>query len=160
MRKISFIVFLLVIIVNISYAQYKEIPYETKMKLKNNKGLILGFINPNNLSLTHSINFSYLNAGNTSVSLTSYTGTLSYKVLKNLNVSADITMQYSPYASFGSSNAALNREFQNSFNGINLSRLSLDYKPFKNMFIHFDYVNNRNGYYYYPYGYFYGLDGF
>lgn len=159
MRKISFIVLLLAIIANISYAQYKDIPYETKMKLKSNNGLILGFINPKNFSLTHSFNISYMTAGNTSVSLTSYTGTISYKVLKNLNISADITMQYSPFASFGS-NSSLNKEFQNSFNGINLSRVSLDYKPFKNMFIHFDYVNNKNGYYYYPYGTFYGWDGY
>jgi len=158
MRKISFIILLLAIIANISYSQYKEIPYETKMNLKNNNGLILGFINPANFSLTNSVNISYINAGNTSVSLTSYTGTLTYKVLKNLSVSADITMQYSPYAAFGS-NPALNKEFQSSFNGVSLSRVTLDYKPFKNMFIHFDYVNNKNGYYY-PYGSFYGWDGF
>ena len=159
MRKITFIVLLLAIIANISYSQYKEIPYETKMKLKNNNGLILGFINPKNFSWSNSFNVSYLNSGNASVSLTSYTGTLSYKFLKNLNVSADITMQYSPFASLGS-NTAINKDFQNSFNGISLSRVSMDYQPFKNMFIHFDYINNRNGYYYYPYGTFYGWDGF
>jgi hypothetical protein len=158
MRKISFIILLLAIIANISYSQYKEVPYETKMKLKNNNGLILGFINPANFSLTHSFNVSYINQGNTSVSLTSYTGTLTYKVLKNLSVSADVTMQYSPYASFGS-NPALNKEFQSSFNGISLSRVTLDYRPFKDMFIHFDYVNNKNGYYN-PYNSFYGWNGF
>jgi hypothetical protein len=65
-----------------------------------------------------------------------------------MKLSADVTMQYSPYASFGS-NPALNKEFQNSFNGINLSRVSLDYRPFKNMFISKDYINYKNNLYWY-----------
>ncbi|MCI0449671.1 MAG: hypothetical protein L0Y79_07780 [Chlorobi bacterium] len=132
---------------NAAYSQFKEIPSETKTKLKSG-GLILGFINPKNFSVSHSINVSYQSFGNSSVSLTSYTATLSYKVLENMKLSADVTMQYSPYASIGS-NPVLNKEFQNSFNGINLSRVSLDYRPFKNMFISIDYVNYKNNLYWY-----------
>ena len=58
---------------------------------------------------------SVMTGGNSSVSLASYTATLSYKVLKNMNLSADVTMQYSPYASIGSNNPAINKDFQNSF---------------------------------------------
>ncbi|MCC7158727.1 MAG: hypothetical protein IT281_04225 [Ignavibacteria bacterium] len=68
---------------------------------------------------------------------------MNYKILKNMNISADVTMQYSPYASIGSNNPAINKDFQSSFNGINLSRVSLDYKPFKNMYISINYVNNK-----------------
>jgi hypothetical protein len=132
---------------NTVYTQFKEIPKETQTKLKSG-GLILGFINPKNFSLQHSVNFSFENYGNSSVSLASYTATLSYKFLNNLKVSADVTMQYSPYASFGSSNAVLNKDFQNSFNGINLSRVSLEYRPAENMFINIDYINNSNPYLY------------
>jgi hypothetical protein len=146
MRKISLIIALLAIFANLSYAQLKEIPYETKMKLKNNN-LILGFINPKNFSISHSFNMSVQTAGNSSVSLASYTATLSYKILDNMQISADVTAQYSPFASLGSNNP-LNKDFQNSFNGINLSRVSFDYKPFKNMFIHFDYINNTNNNFY------------
>lgn len=137
-----------------SYAQFKEIPKETRSKLKGN-GLIFGFINPKNFSINHSVNLSYVTVGGASVSLASYTATLSYNVLKNLRLSADVTMQYSPYASLGINNPALNKDFQNSFNGINLSRVSLEYKPAKNMFINIDYINNSNPYlldnYYYNY---------
>lgn len=132
---------------NTVYTQFKEIPKETQTKLKSG-GLILGFINPKNFSLQHSVNLSYQTFGNSSVSIASYTATMSYKILNNLKVSADVTMQYSPFASLGSTNAALNKNFQSSFNGINLSRVSLEYKPAENMFINIDYINNSNSYLY------------
>ena len=144
MRKFALIALTIALVSSVSYSQFKEIPKETQTKLKNGNGLILGFINPKNFYLTHSVNLSYQTMGSSSVSLTSYTATLGYKVMDNMNISADITMQYSPYASIGSNNPAINKNFQNSFNGINLSRVSLDYKPFKNMYISIDYVNNKN----------------
>ena len=85
-----------------------------------------------------------MTGGNTSVSLASYTATMNYKILKNMNLSADVTMQYSPYASIGSNNPAINKDFQNSLNGINLSRVSLDYQPTKNMYISINYINQKN----------------
>lgn len=131
---------------NIVYSQYKEIPKETKVKLKSGNGLILGFINPKNFSIYHSVNLQYVTMGNSSMSIASYTATLNYSILKNLNVSADVTMQYSPYATLGLNNSVLDKDFQNSFNGINLSRVSLQYKPSDNMFINIDYINNNNLY--------------
>jgi hypothetical protein len=154
MRKLFVIAVALALITGLSFSQFKEIPKETKTKLKSGSGLLLGFINPKNFSISHSVNMSYMTGGSSSVSLTSYTATLNYRVLENMNISADVTMQYSPYASMGSTNAAINKDFQNSFNGINLSRVTLDYEPFKNMFIRVDYVNlkgnpfyNDNSYY-------------
>lgn len=147
MRKISIILLAFALIGSMSFAQYKEIPYETKVKLKSSN-LILGFINPKNFSLRHSFNLSYQTYGSTSYSVASYTGTLSYKILDNLNVSADVTMQYSPFANLGSSNALLNKDFQNSLNGVYLSRVSLNYKPLKNMFINIEYINNRSSNYF------------
>lgn len=150
MRKITLIAVLLALVTSISFSQFKEIPNKTKTKLKSNgNGLILGFINPKNFTLTHSINMSVQTGGNSSVSLASYTATLDYRILKNLNISADVTMQYSPYASIGSNNPAINKDFQNSFNGISLSRVSLDYQPFKNTYISIDYYNNSNNLYNY-----------
>jgi hypothetical protein len=88
-----------------------------------------------------------MTGGNTSVSLASYTATMNYKILKNMNLSADVTMQYSPYASIGSNNPAINKDFQNSLNGINLSRVSLDYRPTKDMSISINYINQKGSYY-------------
>lgn len=143
MRKISIILILLALAGSANYAQYKDIPYDTKVKLQNNS-LILGFINPKNFSLTHSFNLSYATFGSGSYSIASYTGTLSYKVLKNMNVSADITMQYSPFASISGNTSAMNSDLQKSLSGVYLSRLSLNYSPAKNMFINIEYVNNKN----------------
>src|SRR6185295_14572834 len=97
----------------ISFAQYKGIPKETQTKLKSNN-LIFGFINPKNFSMQHSINISYQSFGNSSVSLTSYTNTMSYKIMDNLRVSADVTLQYSPFASIGGLSPLANKDFQNS----------------------------------------------
>lgn len=63
-----------------------------------------------------------------------------------MNLSADVTMQYSPYASIGSNNPAINKDFQNSLNGINLSRVSLDYHPTKDMSISINYFNQKGSY--------------
>ncbi len=147
MRKLALIAVIMTLVTGISFSQFKEIPKETQTKLKSGNGLILGFINPKNFYLKHSVNLSYQTMGSSSVSLTSYTATLGYKVMDNMNISADVTMQYSPYASIGSNNPAINKNFQNSFNGLNLSRVSLDYQPFKNMFISVNYINNKNNLY-------------
>ena len=153
MRKISIILITASFLGNLGFAQFKEIPYETKTKLKSNN-LIFGFINPQKFSLTHSVNISYVTSGDASASITSYNGTLSYEILKNLKLSADVTMQYSPYASLGSSNPLINRDFQNSLNGVYLSRVTLDYRPFKNVFININYINNRNNYFWFDDYYF------
>ena len=133
---------------NISFAQYIEVPNQTT-QLKNSNGLILGFINPKNFSIQHSFNMSYGSFGNEQVSLASYTATMTYIIRDNMKLSADVTMQYSPFASISGLSASGNRDFQNSFNGINLSRVSFDYKPVKNMFISINYFNNKNNNYNY-----------
>ena len=145
MKKLLLILPAILLITSVSMAQFKGIPRDTQTKLKSNN-LILGFINPKNFSISHTFNMSYGTYGDASVSLASYTATLSYKILENLNISADVTMQYSPFATLGSQNSTFNKDFQNSLNGINLSRVSLNYRPFKNMFIQIDYINNKNNY--------------
>lgn len=147
MKKLALTAVILALVTGISFSQFKEIPSKTKTKLKSGSGMILGFINPKNFSISHSFGMSVMTGGNTSVSLASYTATMNYKILKNMNLSADVTMQYSPYASIGSNNPAINKDFQNSLNGINLSRVSLDYQPTKDMMISINYFNTKGSYY-------------
>lgn len=147
MKKLALTAVILALVTGISFSQFKEIPGKTKTKLKSGNGMILGFINPKNFSISHSFGMSVMTGGNTSVSLASYTATMNYKILKNMNLSADVTMQYSPYASIGSNNPAINKDFQNSLNGINLSRVSLDYQPTKDMIISINYFNQKGNYY-------------
>lgn len=153
MRKITFIWIILAVFVNVSLSQFIGIPDDTKKEIQNNH-LILGFLNPKNLSFHSTINMSYNTYGGVSYSLASYTGTLAYKLRDNMNVSADITMQYAPFANLGTNDLAANKNFQNYLSGINLSRLSFNWAPAKNFFINFSYINNKFG------NYFNGFDNY
>jgi hypothetical protein len=147
MRKTALLIIVFALASNLSFAQYVEVPNSTKTQLKSGNGLILGFINPKNFSIQNSFNMSFMSGGNASASVTSYTATLNYKIRDNMHLSADVTMQYSPFASINGASTSANKDFQNSFNGINLSRVSFDYQPFKNTYISFSYVNNKNNNY-------------
>ncbi len=142
MRKISFIIATLMVLGHLSYAQFIGIPEDTKKEIQSNH-LILGFINPKNFSFSSSVNMSYNSFGGSSYSLAAYTGTLAYKIKDNMNISADVTMQYAPFANLGTGNIADNKNFQNYLNGVNLSRLSFNWQPSKNFFINLSYINNK-----------------
>src|SRR6266542_1118995 len=114
MKRIFVITAVTVLMSQVSFGQFKDIPTETKTKLKSGNNLWFGFINPKNFSLTHSLSVQYVTYGGNSISLTSYTGTLSYKILENLKISADVSMQYSPFASLSGATTAMNKDFQNS----------------------------------------------
>jgi hypothetical protein len=94
-----------------------------------------------------------LNTKYGSVSVTSYVNSLNYKLNDDLNVSADISLSYSPYA-----NSVLGSDFssklQNDLSGISLSRLAVDYKISENAFIKFEYRNVKNSILYDNFGYY------
>ncbi|HEX2786327.1 MAG TPA: hypothetical protein VHP32_00340 [Ignavibacteria bacterium] len=121
---------------------------------KNTNNLILGIFNPNNFSMKHSLNFSMVSSKYGNISIASYTNSLNYKINDKLNVRADITMQYSPFASsqFGSSYSQMLRD---DLNGISLSRLDVDYKVADNAFIRVQFRNmnsyQMDDYYYNPF---------
>ena len=146
MRKITLILAVITLFVNISFAQFTGNSEQTKYDpaAKN----ILGFINLKNFSWTNTINMSFTSLGGASYSLASYTGTLAYRLRNNMNISADITMQYAPYANLGTHSLADNRSFQNYLSGVNVSRVSFNWQPFKNMFVNFQYVNPKSANYY------------
>lgn len=79
-----------------------------------------------NLSMHHSLSFSYMSMGGQSVGINAYTNTLIYKFSPAFQARADISLLYSPFNNLGPS-------WQNSVNGLQLSNLSLDYKPAKNL---------------------------
>ena len=154
MRKISLIIAGFLFLGHAVFAQFIGIPEDTKKEIQSNH-LILGFINPKNLSFSSTVNMSFNSFGGSSYTLAAYTGTLAYKIRDNMNVSADITMQYAPYANLGTGNIADNKNFQNYLNGINLSRLSFNWQPSKNFFFNVSYINNK-----YNYNYLNGFDNY
>jgi len=94
---------------------------------------ILGIFNPKNFTMQHSFQISYLSSSYGNVSLTSYVNSMNYKISDKLNISADVRIQYSPFA-----NSGFGKDFsgklQNDLTGIFLSKLSLDYKISENSF--------------------------
>jgi hypothetical protein len=104
-------------------------------------GFAFGFLNSENFQMRHSFSLSYSSFGGYGTSLGSYTNSMFYKLMSNLNVQMDVSILYSPYSSFG-------QNFQNDINGIYISRAAINYYPFKDMQISIQYSNLP---YYNPY---------
>lgn len=143
MKKILLITALILSLSSNIFAQKK--PGDTKLDglNKNTNNLILGIFNPNNFSMKHSLNFSMLNSEYGNVSIASYTNSLNYKFNDKLNIRADITMQYSPFASsrFGGS---YNQMLRDDLSGISLSRVDVDYQISDNAFLKVQFRNMKN----------------
>ncbi|MDQ3021404.1 MAG: hypothetical protein M3R36_12670 [Bacteroidota bacterium] len=130
MKRLIAVLIVLIITSNFSFAQFKEgdnkNPSSYKPYNKSSNNLILGFINPKNFTMNHSFNVSMMSSGYGNVSLTSYINTMNYRISDRFNVSADVKVQYSPFASsnFGQSNLG---SLENNLNGVFLSRASMNY---------------------------------
>lgn len=143
MKKILLITALVLSLSSNVFAQKKPGDIKLDGLNKNTNNLILGIFNPNNFSMKHSLNFSMLNTSYGNVSIASYTNSLNYKINDKLNVRADVTMQYSPFASsqFG---GAYSQMLRDDLSGISLSRVDVDYKISDDAFIKFQYRNMKN----------------
>jgi len=76
---------------------------------------------------------------------------MEYRFSDKLNVSADVKLQYSPYAS-SSFGKDYSNQLQNDLNGLTLSRLSLDYKISDNSSFRFEFRKLDGTDYYNGYG--------
>lgn len=141
MKRLIILLALLISTSNISFAQYKLGDNKNPNSLKpydnssNNK--ILGFINPKNFTMNHSFNMSMVSSRYGNVSLTSYINTMNYQISDRFNVSADVKVQYSPFAS--SNMGQTNSSLQNNLNGVFLSRASMNYRISDYSSINFEY---------------------
>ncbi len=146
--KIKFLTLVFIFTVSIassSFAQYKPIDKKkTDNTNRTTDNLILGIFNPKNFTMKHSFGLSMMNSSYGNVSLASYTNSMNYKFSDKLNISADVSMQYSPYAS-SSLGKSYSTDLQNSLSGIYLSRASLDYKLSDNSSIKVEF-RNMNSY--------------
>ncbi len=145
---------LLVLIFGLSltlFAQFKETdsqkPDISQGMFKTDNSLF-GFLNSPNFNMKQSYSMSYSTFGGQGMALGVYTNNMSYQFSKNLNVELEASVVNSPYSTFGKS-------FQNSINGFYLNRAAVNYQPWKDVSISFQY--SRLPYYYSPYSY---LGGF
>jgi len=102
--------------------------------------LLLGFINPDNFSMSHSYSMSYMTSAGNGLALGVYTNTMRYKFTNNLSMEVDASLVHSPYSSFG-------KNYQNQLNGIYLSGAALNYQPWKNVNVSVQYRNIPGGFF-------------
>ena len=126
-----------------TYAQYTNDDWNKKDVNVSTNNLILGIFNPKNFSMNHSFNVSMINSAYGNVSVTSYINSMNYKVSDRINVSADISLSYSPYANSVFGTDASNR-LQDDLTGLSLSRVAVDYKISENSILKFEYRNVKN----------------
>lgn len=150
--KLLTLVLLTLVFAN-SHAQYTNDDWNKKDVNVSTNNLILGIFNPNNFSMNHSFNISMMNTSYGNVSVTSYINSLNYKVNDKINVSADISLSYSPYASsvFGKD---FSNRLQDDMTGLSLSRVAVDYKISENSVLKFEYRNVKNSLMYDDYGFY------
>jgi hypothetical protein len=124
-------------------AQYKDVGIEQPSVkegiVTENSGNILGFLNSEDFIMRHSFNLSYSTFAGQGVSLTSYTNSMFYRLMNNMNVQVDVSVLYSPYSTFGD-------QFQKDISGVYISNAAVNYYPWKNFSVHLQYSAMPYGY--------------
>ncbi len=157
--KTNLLVIIFILFFTHSFGQFKS---ESERKVDIRGGItnyepssfLLGFFNPENFDMKHSVSLSYGNFGNQGMALSVYTNSMSYKFTDNLNVEMNASLVNSPYSTFGDA-------VTNSINGFHITRAQLNYQPAENFRVVLQYRGGP-GAYYSPYDYYgrYGVNGF
>lgn len=131
------------------YAQFKDTGIEpTSVKkgiVTENSNALFGFLNADDFIMRHSFSLNYTSFAGQGVSLTSYTNSMFYRLMKNLNVQLDVSVMYSPYSTLGD-------QFQKDVSGVYISNAAVNYYPWNNFSVHLQYSAMPYGYgFYNPY---------
>jgi hypothetical protein len=113
-----------------------------------------GWFDPAKFHMRHSFDFSYMTFGGQGVSMGTYTNSMMYQFADNLNARADVSLSYSPYNSLSTFNK------KNDLSSVYLSRAEVNYKPWDNVLMQFQYRMVPNGYYSSFYNPWYRENGF
>nr|MCU0333206.1 hypothetical protein [Ignavibacteriaceae bacterium] len=144
--------FLLIILLSATaaFAQFRDSGFETNSVkegiVSENSNSLFGFLNSDDFIMRHSFSLNYSTFAGQGMSLTSYTNSMFYRLMNNLNV--DVSVMYSPYSTLG-------EQFQKDISGIYISNAAINYHPWDNFSVHLQYRSMPFGYgYYHPfYGY-------
>jgi opacity protein-like surface antigen len=119
--------------------------------------LFFGWFNPERFHMSHSFDLSYSTFGGQGMSLGTYTNSMTYQFADNLNARADLSLSFSPYNSFSTFGGK-----KNDLSSLYLSRAEVNYKPWENVQVRFQYRQVPYGNYYYSpfYNPWYREDGF
>ena len=108
--------------------------------------MLLGWFNPDKFHMRHSFDLSFTTLGSQSLSLGTYTNSMSYDFDTNLMARADVSMSYSPFNTLPLVNGK-----RNDLSSVYLSRAELNYKPWDNVVVQLQYRNLPIGSYYSPF---------
>ncbi|MBU0558046.1 MAG: hypothetical protein KJ799_05230 [Bacteroidetes bacterium] len=144
------IAFFIIFTAGAVFSQFRDAPtkpenIKSSITNANPSSLYLGFINPTNFNMSHSVNMSYSAFGNNGIAMSVYTNSMAYRLSEDIDIEVDASFVNSPYSSFG-------EEHAKSLSGIYLSRAQINYQPSENFFITFQYLGGANNYYN-PYGF-------
>lgn len=95
---------------------------------------LFGWFDPEKFHMRHMVDFSYSTFGGQGMSMGNYTNSMMYEFANDLNVRTDISMSYSPFNSF-----PLPGGKKNDLSSIYLSRAELNYRPWKDVLVQFQY---------------------
>ena len=134
-------------------AQFRDNGIETSSVkdgiVSQNSNALFGFLNSDDFIMRHSLSMSYSSFAGQGVSLTTYTNSMFYRLMSNLNVQLDVSVMYSPYSTLGD-------KFQKDITGIYISNAAVNYHPWENFSVHLQYRTMPFGYGYYHPFYSYG----
>lgn len=100
--------------------------------LRQDDGLLFGWIDPSRLTVHNSYSLSYTTSGGRGYSLGELTSNIAYQISNPLSVQFDVSLVHSPFNNLGGS-------FAKDISGIYLSRAELNYRPSKNMLLQIQY---------------------
>ena len=135
-------------------AQFKsqveqEPPVQDAMVRQQDPAFLFGWFDPSKFTMQHSVGFSYETIGGQGMSVGMYTNSMMYQFSDRLNARADVSLMYSPYNSFSATGGK-----KNDLSNIFLSRAELNYKPWDNVLVRFQYQQIPWGNpYYSPFSY-------
>ena len=143
---------MILILTTRTFAQFKDSGFETNSVkegiVSENSNSLFGFLNSDDFIMRHSFSLNYSTFAGQGMSLTSYTNSMFYRLMNNLNVQLDVSVMYSPYSTLG-------EQFQKDISGVYISNAAINYHPWDNFSVHLQYRSMPFGYgYYHPfYGY-------
>jgi len=100
---------------------------------------LLGFFNPENFFMNHSVGMSFTSGGGYGYALGVYTNSMMYQFSENINIQADVSLVNSPYSSLGN-------DFSKHINGIYITKAALNYKISDNTNLSIQYRQLPAGY--------------
>jgi hypothetical protein len=115
-----------------------------------NSGVLFGFVNPENFTMSHSVSMGYSSVGREGLGLSMYTNSLHYQISEPLSVRADVSLVMTPFGSLSS-------RLGSSFGGIFLRNAEIDYRPSKDFSVRFQFTQDPYRNALSPYGNHYGL---